>query len=211
MALELTLGKVVLNDRKALVLTDSTPQIDENGAPAGWGVDFDFADYVQAGSRVASLMVTKDHYDGTTETVLFSLTALGFFEGVTLQSELVYNLVSIDGVMNLVSTSAYDEDAVEELPDGYYTFIYALEDPVVSSSSIFVFDKKAESILEEKAENLDCKIFSSNSTDLVQLIDIVILEAMIFVVDRSEALAKKQIILDMLKIINNEEYEYYRE
>lgn len=211
--MSLTLTPTVQNNRKGLVLTDTTPQVDAYSNPAGWGVDFDFADYVYGGTLDASLLITIDNYDGSTLDVLFSLSDLGFFDGVTDQTSLVYNLVYHEGEYRLYGADHSYTDEVEELPDGVYTIVYTLttSGSDVIDSQLFVFDKKAESILEGKANNLDAKIFAANTTDLVQLIDIVVLEAMLFVVNRSEYLGKKDIILSMLKAINTAEYDYYRD
>jgi len=209
----LTLTPTVQNNRKGLVLTDSTPQLDEQGAPAGWGVDYEFYTYATTGTQQATLLITIDHYDGSTEDVFFNLTLDGWFDDVTEQSSLVFNLVKHNGEYRLYGANHSYVDEVEELPDGVYTIIYTLTTSTsdVTNSQLFVFDKKAEYILESKANNLDAKIFASNTTDLVQLIDIVMLESMLFVVNRSDALGKKDIILTMLKAINQGEYDYYRD
>lgn len=210
MALKLT--NTVQAQRKAIILRDTTPLFSELGVAEGWGTDFDFADYVIAGAETATLQVIRNSYDGVTETVNFDLTALGFFEAVTDQASLVYNIVVSGGVMECITSSAFDASLLTALLDGLYTVTYSLTGggTPVTYTSTFVVKDGAVSVLDAKALNLDNKIFSSN-TDMVELIDIVVLESMLFTVERSDVAADASIIKNLLKVINNEEYEYYRE
>jgi len=209
MALDLTM--TVQNNRKALVMSDTTPSYTPGGVPIGWGTDFDFADYIIAGTQNASMSIIVYKYDGTSETITVDLTAEGFFEGITDQGDLSYNLVSIDGVMQVIQISAFDTDTAEVLPDGIYDITYTLtttgSDVVFTEK--FLFDDNAEAILVDKALNLDTKILSSNNTDLVQLLDINVLEAMMFIITNGDLTSDQDAILNMLRVINNEEYEYY--
>lgn len=201
------------NDRKAIIITDTTPQVDEFSNPAGWGTDFLFTTYRIAGSQTATLSVTQKHYDGTETTVEFDLTALGFFEGVSDQADLVFNLVNIGGTMSLVATDDFDPDDVDIIPDGIYTLLYTLttvgDDETFTTT--FVLSDTAEYILNNLALNLDSKLFSSNNTDFVQLVDNVVLEAILFAIERSANVGRETTVLNMLKAINNEEYEYYND
>ena len=212
--MSLEISASVQNDRKALVLIDTTSVVDSLGNPEGWGVDFNFVDYYIAGTETASLDIIIYNCDGTSDTVTVDLTADGFFEGVTNQGELIYNLVKIDGVFELISPDAFDDDTAEVLPDGIYNITYSLttiSSPEPTFTDNFLFKDNAELILVDKAINLDSKIFSSNTTDLVQLVDISVLEAMMFIVENGDLDSDRVAILNMLNIINSEEYEYYME
>ena len=199
------------NNRKALIIRDTTPLFSELQVAEGWGTDFDFATYIIAGSQTATLEVVQAHYDGTTQTETFDLTALGFFESVSDQTDLIYNLINTDGTLTLVSVANFDPTAVDEIPDGIYTFTYTLttSGDDITYTTIFVAKDKAVYILEIEALNLDDKIFSSN-TDLVQLLNLLIMESITYFVDKSNSSSDADNIINMLKIVNNEEYEYYR-
>lgn len=211
MALDLTFS--VHAQRKAIICRDTTPLFDELGAAAGWGTDFNFADYTIGGGGTASLTVVRKSYDGETETQTFDLTNSGFFEGVISQTSLVYNVVTSDSVMSIVSSSSFNANSYDEILDGLYTFTYNLDDGVGGTeefTEIYLVSDNAQNVINLAALNLDDKILNSN-VDLIQLLDIIVLEAMKFVSDNSDTTADEDIILNMLSLINNEQYEYYRE
>ena len=209
MQLELT-GTIHPN-RKGFIIRDTTDSKDEYGVSQGWGTDIFIVNYRSTGSGTAVLSVTVDSYDGTQETLSFNVKTLGLLDSISSQSDMTFILVYDGTDWSLIDYSTFDADSYVEIPDGIYTLNYIL---TYSSTSYeyeesYYVSANAEDIIDSLAINLNVKMLVAETTDLVQLIDILALESLLFVANHSDETSENSTLLSCLKTINNGEYEYY--
>jgi len=197
------------SNRNVLLITDVSTDV--------WGTaGYNLADFV-AGNPTNSTVVLSVSYRtlNSSNSVVIELIkegAFGVLANAVTKDKLTF-MLAIDkaGVMKYISNLTNLPADNQKIPDGIYTISYKIDNKVtvIEYTSTNVIKEGADQVVIKKAEALSNKFLICNTTNLQDISDDLVYEAMLFCVTKASIVSKTDAILKLLTLINNEDYEYY--
>lgn len=215
-----SLNKLFISSRKGILFNDNSPAFDDSEGAVGWGTDILLSGFhtTSPPTREVTFKATLTTYSKTYELDAVSLCSLGVFGTssvpLTSQNQIQFYLVlNSSDALEVVKASSFDEDSVKNFPDGVLEIEYEITDPGESDllyTESFKNSVNAQYVIDQKAINLDLKFFN-NKSDIRELLDVIVLEGLMYLVENSYLESKTETINRALNTIANEENEYYND
>lgn len=208
MAQSITLQVALQTNRKVLIVTDISTGI--------WGTaGYEFDNFVAANPLNNKVVVdiAIETIDGI-KNYSIDLTNEGAFgvAGSPITSDkLSFSFViNKDGNVVYINNTTNLSTDYQEFPDGVYTLNYQIVNlnPLTKTNTM-VITERADNIIIAKALNVEESLLCGTVIDPKELINELIYESLLFAVNKSAYVGRKQTINKLLNLINNEDYEYY--
>lgn len=196
------------SNRKVLLLTDVSTGM--------WGTaGFELVNFAAGNvSKYKVILSVKIETLDNTITKEINLTTEGAFgipsAPVTADKLVYYLCIDDTGNIKYVSNVTNLPETYGVFPDGIYTITYKIVNlQPVEKTFINVLTEYADNVIIRKAHEMSDRMLISNDYDPNIIMDNLIYEALLFGVTKSALSGRKDAILKLLNVINNEDYEYH--